>query len=160
MSRKSHLQIGIAAIGFAVFLYLIGIPNGVTAPSNIRNIVLSPLFWPQILTGLLAAVGLGLVLTARNLSDDGHVSLLAGVEGAPLRLAAMAALMIGYVLLTPLLGMVWTSMLAFVLLALLIKTSHPIAAILAGVLALLVLHAFFAHVAGVAIPQGEIVRLP
>ncbi len=160
MSRKSHLQIGIAAIGFAVFLYLVGIPYGVTAPSNIRNIVLSPLFWPQILAGLMALVGLGLVLTARNLDDDRHGSLLAGVEGAPLRLAAMAGLMIGYVLLTPVLGMVWTSMLAFVLLALLIKTSHPVAAVLAGVIVPLVLYAFFAHVAGVAVPQGELVRLP
>lgn len=160
MSAKSHRQIGVAAIVFAIFLYLVGIPYGVTAPSNVQNIVLSPLFWPRILAVLLALGGIGLLLTSRRLDNEDHESFLGGVEGALLRLGLMALLMILYVLAAPVLGMVWTSMLAFVSLAFLIKTRHPVAAVLAAIFVPLILYAFFAHVAGVAIPQGDFVRLP
>ena len=60
----------------------------------------------------------------------------------------------------PWLGMVWTSMLAFVALAFLVKTRHPATAFICAIVVPLVLYAFFAHVASVAIPQGELVRLP
>lgn len=160
MSAKSHRHIGIAAILFAVFLYLVGIPYGVTAPSNVQNIVLSPLFWPRILAALLALGGVGLLITSRKLDNENHETFLGGIEGATLRLGLMAILMFLYVLAAPTLGLVWTSILAFVSLAFLIKTRHPVAAVLAAIFVPLVLYAFFAHVAGVAIPQGEFVRLP
>ncbi len=160
MSRKSHFQIGIGAIAFAVFLILIGIPYGITSPSNVRFLVLSPVFWPYTLAGLLAIAGLGMVLTSRMLDNQGYESFLAGIEGGPLRLALLAVLLVGYVLVMPFLGMVWASMIAFVLLAFLIKTHHPVAAVVAGIAVPLILYAFFAHVAGVAVPQGELVRLP
>lgn len=160
MSRKSHLHIGIAAIAFSAFLFLVGIPYGVTTPANVRNIVLSPTFWPNIVAGLLAVGGIAMILASRRLTDDEHVGFLGGPDGAVVRLGLMAVLMLAYLLATPVVGMVWTSMLAFILLALLIKTRHPVAAVLAAVLVPLVLYAFFAHVAGVAIPQGEFVRLP
>ncbi len=160
MSAKSHRQIGVAAILFAIFLYLVGIPYGVTSPSNVQNIVLSPLFWPRILAALLALGGIGLLLTSRRLDNENHESFLGGVGGAPIRLGLMAVLMVLYVLAAPVIGMVWTSMLAFAALAFLIKTRHPVAAVLAAVFVPLILYAFFAHVAGVAIPQGDFVRLP
>ena len=160
MSRTSHLQIGIAAIGFSVFLFLVGIPYGVTAPSNIRNIVLSPVFWPMIVAGLLALGGIGMVLAARRLDNQNHEGFLAGIDGAAGRLCLAALLMLAYVAATPIVGMVWTSMAAFILLALLIRTRHRLHAGIAAIVVPLVLYAFFAHVAGVAIPQGEFVRLP
>ena len=60
----------------------------------------------------------------------------------------------------PRLGMVWTCMLVFVATAFMFRTRYPKAAVVCAVVVPLVLYAFFAHVAGVAIPQGEFVRLP
>lgn len=160
MSRTSHLQIGLAAIAFSLFLIFVGIPNGVTTPGNVRNIVLSPVFWPYTVAGILAVGGIGMVLVSRRLTDAEHEGFLGGVDGAALRLALVTVLMVAFMLATPVLGMVWTSMLAFILTALLVKTRHPVAAAITAVLAPLVLYAFFVHVAGVSIPQGELVRLP
>lgn len=160
MLGKSEFQVGIAAIAAAVFLLLVAIPYWVTSPSNVRNIVLSPTFWPQILAGLLAAAGGGLLLSALRAAPRDDETLIVEVKGGPARLAGMAVLMVGYFLLIPLLGMVWTSMLAFGATAMLVHTRHPLAAAISAVVIPLLLYAFFAHVAGVSIPQGELVRLP
>lgn len=157
MSRKSHLQIGVASILFAAFLALVGIRFGVSSPSNVSNIILSPLFWPYVVAGLIGLAGLGLVLSSARL---GSPETEAHPQGGFVRLGAMAVLMIAYVLLTPLIGLVWTSMIAFAAVAFLVRTHHPKSALIAAVIVPLVLYAFFAHVAGVAIPQGEFVRLP
>jgi putative tricarboxylic transport membrane protein len=58
------------------------------------------------------------------------------------------------------LGLVWTAMLAFAATALLVRTKHMTIAIVSAVTVPLLLYVFFAHVAGVAIPQGNFVRLP
>lgn len=157
MSRKSHLQIGIASITFALLLAIVGIRYGVSSPSNVRNIILSPLFWPYTVAAIIGLAGFGLVLTARQLDD---VPAEAYPEGGWTRLATMAVLMLAYVVLAPVLGLVWTSMLAFAAVAFLVRTHHPVSALIAAVIVPLILYAFFAHVAGVNIPQGEFVRLP
>ncbi|MCK0149262.1 tripartite tricarboxylate transporter TctB family protein [Marivita sp. S6314] len=165
MTTKSlHLRIGIAAILGAAFLAAVAIPNYVSSPSNVGNIILSPVFWPYVLAGLTGIVGFGLVLTA-VFSDltvfDPRDEIAIPVGHAPwLRLAALAVIM-GLVMVgLPRLGMVWTCMLAFVACAFLFRTRHPIAALVCAVVVPLLLYAFFAHVAGVAIPQGNFVRLP
>lgn len=160
MLGRSGVQVGIAAIAMAAFLLLVGIPYGVAKPSNIRNIVLSPTFWPQILAGLLALAGIGLLISARSCERREFESSILEVGGGPSRLAGMAILMGTYFWLIPLLGMVWASMLAFGGVAVLVRTRHPFAAAVSAVVFPLLLYAFFAHVAGVSVPQGELVRLP
>ena len=49
MARNSHFQIGLAALALSLFLVLVGIPYGVTSPSNVPKMVLSPVFWPYVL---------------------------------------------------------------------------------------------------------------
>lgn len=165
MTTKSlHLRIGIAAVLGAAFLALYAIPTYVFSPSNVRNIVLSPAFWPYVLAGLTGIVGLGLIATA-YLSDLSGLDSEAEIDysngSAPwVRLAALAGIMVLVMLGLPRLGMVWTAMLAFLACAYLFKTRHPIAAVVCAVVVPLLLYAFFAHVAGVAIPQGNFVRLP
>ena len=160
MLGRSEFQVGIAAIAAAAFLLLVGIPHGVTTPSNIRNVVLSPTFWPQILAGLLALAGIGLLISAPRAAPREDESALVEIRGGLPRLAGMAILMLAYFWLMPVLGMVWVSMLAFGGVALLVHTRHPIAAAVSAVIIPLLLYAFFAHVAGVSVPQGELVRLP
>jgi hypothetical protein len=60
----------------------------------------------------------------------------------------------------PYLGLVLTTMLVIVALGLLVKTQHPKTVIICAVLVPLILYVFFAHIAGVAVPQGNFLRLP
>ncbi len=161
-NRTIQVQLGIGAILASAFLLLIAIPNWVSSPSNVPNIILSPLFWPNTLAGLTGIVGLGLILTSipapKPVTEE--ASDVDDRAAAYFRLLAMAIIMALTMFALPRLGMVWTSMLAFASVALLIKTSHPKAALISAVVMPLVLYLFFAHVAGVAIPQGLFVRLP
>lgn len=156
-----QLRLGLGAILAAVFLVTYAIPNWVSSPSNVRNIVLSPLFWPYILGGLTGVVGLGLAVAGwREAGEEPVNEAIPDPRAGAVRLVAFAVLMAVTFWVMPVLGMVWTSMLAFVALAFLVKTRHPAAAVICAVVVPLILYAFFAHVASVAIPQGDLVRLP
>jgi hypothetical protein len=165
MSEKTlHLRLGIITCLVALFLIFYAIPSFVFAPSNVGNIILSPLFWPYVLAGLTVIVGLGLLANAVTSANDTPFEDEETVhpEGsAPwMRLGALAVIMVLVMVGLPRLGMVWTAMLAFAACAFLFRTRHPVAAVVCAVIVPLLLYAFFAHVAGVAIPQGNFVRLP
>jgi len=159
MLKNSDFVTGLVTLMLSLFLYFVAIPFGVTSPSNVNNIVLSPVFWPQVLSALLGLTGIGLMFSARNAVKD-DVTEFVATEGSYKRIALLAILMIAYIAAIPKLGLVWTSMIAFVALAVLIKSAHPITAVITGIIIPLVLYLFFAHVAGMAIPQGDFVRLP
>lgn len=162
MTPKSvQLHLGATACLISLFLIFIGIPKGVSSPSNVQNIVLAPTFWPYVLATFTGLTGLGLLLagwrhTGSNTFDDQPDNDKHGW----LRLGALALLMIVTMYALPRLGMVWTTMLVFFFTALLFRTRHPRTALLCAVLIPLALYLFFAHVAGVGIPQGNFVRLP
>lgn len=162
MSPKAiQFRLGIGACAVALFLGFIGIPNWVSSPSNVQNIVLSPTFWPYILTALTGLSGILLMIVSNRESDIAEEMFDTASSGASwVRLGALAAIMIVTMFALPRLGMVWTTMIVFALTAFLFRTRHPITAVMCAVLVPLVLYAFFAHVAGVAIPQGNFVRLP
>lgn len=160
---RTQFQLGIGACIAALFLALVAIPAWVSSPSNVPNPVLSPVFWPYVLAGMTGLVGLGLVAAGLRGGKvpDGPEDADADTDRARwLRLAAMAAIMVATMFLLPRLGMVWTCMGVFAATAFLVRTRHPVTAIVCAVVIPLVLYAFFAHVAGVAIPQGDYVRLP
>lgn len=156
-----QFRLGIGACVAAGILGFYLIPSFVSSPSNVRNIVLSPLFWPYILTGIAGLSGLGLLLASRSASTEPDPEAVFETDGkAWLRLAALALIMVGTMFALSRLGMVWTTMIVFALTALLFRTRHPILALVCAVVIPLLLYLFFAHVAGVAIPQGNFVRLP
>lgn len=160
--RSVQLNLGLAALFGAAFLVVYAIPVWVSSPSNVGNIILSPLFWPYALAGFTALTGAGLVVAGLRTPAGGAPLNSPAAEPASAwgRLAAMAVLMGLTMFLLPRLGMVLTSMLLFVSTAFLVKTRHPVTAIVCAVVIPLVLYVFFAHVAGVAIPQGNVLRLP
>jgi len=154
--------LGIGACIASVFLVLVAIPAWVSTPSNVPNVILSPLFWPYTLAGLTGLTGLGLIASTLR---SGNNAAAAGEPAektldAWVRLAVMAVIMAATMYALPRLGMVWTCMLVFAATAFLVKTRHPKLAVVCAIAVPLVLYAFFAHVAGVAIPQGEFLRLP
>jgi len=142
-------------------LIALGIPYGVSSPSNVSNIVLAPTFWPYVLAGFTGLTGVGLLLVgwrtdpAVTFSDEPKTD-----ERGWLRLAALALIMIVTMLVLPSLGMVWTTMLVFAVTAFLFRTRHPRTAMICAIVIPLALYVFFAHVAGVGIPQGDYVVLP
>lgn len=160
--RKLQLQLGIFALLASGFLIFHAIPSWVSSPSNVRNIVLSPLFWPYALAGFTALTGLGLIAAGyRGTDTDEPLNPpIPDRRAGWVRLFVMAGIMGATMVLLPLLGMVLTSMLVFAATAFLVRTRHPRTAVICAVVIPLLLYAFFAHVAGVAIPQGEILRLP
>ncbi|MEL6374710.1 MAG: tripartite tricarboxylate transporter TctB family protein [Pseudomonadota bacterium] len=175
-ARLSFL--GIGTIAFGLLVLLVAIPYGVTSPSNVQTLVLSPLFWPTIVAWLMIILGaLHMALHALQPSrarDDKPdaaaveadreatpaVPLHGGAVGGATRLAAASAIMVTLVLATPTVGLVWTTMIAFALISLIIRTSSPLISLVVAVALPLILYAFFNHVAGVAVPQGNFIRLP
>lgn len=160
--RSIQIQLGIGAIAASVFLIAIAIPFWVSSPSNVRNIILSPIFWPNVLAAITGLIGVGLIVTSIA-GPRPETSADSGVADRPAafkRLAIMAVIMAATVLVMPRVGLVWTAMVTFVATAFLVKTKHPRTAVVCAVLIPLVLYVFFAHIAGVAIPQGDFVRLP
>ncbi|MEO1469492.1 MAG: tripartite tricarboxylate transporter TctB family protein [Pseudomonadota bacterium] len=161
-TRSVQLNLGIGACLAALFLVFYAIPAWVSSPSNVKNVVLSPLFWPYVLAAFTGIAGLGLIASwaAMPETDEPLNEPVDDLPQAWMRLGAMAAIMVGIMAGLTTLGMVWTSMIAFAAVALMLRTRFPVAAVICAVIIPLVLYAFFAHVAGVAIPQGLFVRLP
>ena len=161
MSEKSiQLRLGVAAIAAAVFLYFYAIPAWVASPGQVPVAVMSPLFWPNVLAAMTGITGLALVAKSRTSDAETLRQDAEDRRPALVRLAAMAVVMVVVMYLIPRLGMVWTCMIAFALSAFIMKTHHRAAALISAVIIPLVLYFFFAHVAGVAIPQGNFVWLP
>lgn len=159
--KAIQMRLGLGSCVAALFLILIAIPGWVSSPSNVANIVLAPTFWPYILSALTGLSGLGLILASRSASDIVDPEDDVPSDGSSwMRLAALAVIMVVTMFALPRLGMVWTTMIVFALTAFLFRTRHPVTALVCAVVVPLALYAFFAHVAGVAIPQGNFVRLP
>lgn len=161
--RTIQFRLGIGTMICSAFLIFYAIPNWVSAPANVPKIVLSPVFWPMVLAVILAMVGVGLLASARKFdksTDSSRENPATDRFYQYGRLAALAVLMVATLFALPRLGLVWTSMLTIVALALLIHSRHRITVVLCAIIVPLVLYGFFAHVAGVAIPQGNYVRLP
>lgn len=160
MLNNSYFVTGLFSLILSLFLFFVAIPYGVTAPSNVTNIVLSPVFWPEVLSILLGITGIALMLAGRTATDVESEDSEPATKGSYQRLVLLAVLMCAYIFAIPKLGLVWTSMIAFVALAVLIKCSHPVTAVISAIVIPLILYLFFAHVAGMAIPQGDFLRLP
>ena len=154
MNRDFWVGTGIA--GFALILLTIIIPLNVVTPKAVRAIVLSPVFWPNILSILLAIGGLMLALLAWQQQTDSDSEAPPSVG----RLLTLFVMMPVYIFVLPILGMVPASILAFLAFLFLAKSKRITAGLITALLLPFILYAFFYHVAGVAIPQGQFVVLP
>ncbi len=162
IAARTDFWIGVGVIALGAALALIGVPEGVVTPRNVRILVLSPAFWPAILAWVMVLLGIVLCVQAwRGKSAAGETGEAA--MPSPQGLARLLALGVGsiaFCAFATTLGLVWSSMIAFAAVMLLIGMTHRMAAIILAVLLPLALYAFFAHVALVPIPQGIFVRLP
>ena len=162
LSRRAELLVGLGVMGLAALVLWVLIPGHITIPRRVPIAALSPAFWPNVIgwTMLLC----GALLTARatfappppdTIADD-----LSITRPEVLRMAALAIVLGTAYVALPVVGMTWTCMIVYFLLVLMTGARRPIWGTLIAILLPLALYFFFTKVAGVAIPQGRIVRLP
>jgi putative tricarboxylic transport membrane protein len=162
LSRRDEILIGLGVMVLAAFTLWWIIPNHITTPRRAPIKALSPAFWPKIIAWVVLICGAALTLraalapkTPNAVADDLSVSRAEG-----LRLLALGAILVGIYFALPILGMVWVCMIAFALLLLLSGGGNLGWGLVTAVVLPLALYFFFTKIAGVAIPQGQIVRLP
>ena len=159
MEKRIDLISGIVLCAIGVLGIAVLIPVGIQEPASVDFAALSPSYWPRIVCGALA--GMGLVIAAATFfgADDAEESKQAVVGDYPVpivlaRVAAAIGLMFGaYFLLEPL-GFVVTGALVLAVFMIFAGERSPVVipAISAGVP--LFLFFFFTKVANIPIPNG------
>lgn len=166
MSIKRDTLVGCLIIIFSLLLIFYLIPNYIDSPTFVRTIVLSPVFWPTVIGWLMLIIGVGIVIAQfLNRKSIEVTESTRSYDDKPSksydRVIGFAVFMFVYYLLIPVIGMVWSSCLAFIIFSMVISgTEHRKTAIIVGILLPLFLYGFFTHIAGVNIPQTELMRLP
>ncbi len=162
LSRRDEFLTGLCVMALGALVLWWIIPTYITTPRRVPILALSPAFWPRIIAWTISGCGLILVLRAAlapappdAVADDLSVSRPEG-----LRLLALGAILIGIFFALPVVGMVWVCMIAYALMVLLSGSKNLGWGMIIAILLPLLLYLFFTKVAGVAIPQGQIVRLP
>ena len=162
LSRRDELLVGVMVAALAALILWWLIPAYVAIPRRVPLKALSPAFWPNVIGWVMLLCGVILALRAAfappppdAIADDLRVS-----RPEALRLLALSVLLVGAFFGLRTLGMVWTSMIVFVVLVWLTGSKNRVLGVIVAVVLPLVLYFFFTKVAGVAIPQGQIVRLP
>lgn len=156
----STVWFGGAMIVLSLLLIVFIIPHWVIKPSNVRILVLSPDFWPYIVAGLMGIGGLSLWAQYWFVFRKFSTETSDPVAGGNLRIGLVAILMVAYYLFMPALGMVWSSTVAFVAFVAIVGLPRKVATVIGAILLPIALYMFFAHAAGVPIPQAKYLVLP
>ena len=157
---KREGLVGLIVSSAALLMIFAGVPLGVSSPRNVGKPVLSPLFWPNVLSWALLLAGVALVLRA-TLWPRSNIPLnLPPVSRAGLvRLAVFCALLAGYSAAIPWAGMTWPSVAAILLMTAGARSRYWKVGMTVAVLLPPALYGFFTHVAGVPIPQPDLSQL-
>lgn len=162
LSRRDELLIGLGVMALAAATLWWLIPQYIVTPRRVPILALSPAFWPTIIGWVMLTCGAALAVRAVTtppppveMADN-----LVPTRAEALRLLAITVILVASYAALPVLGMVWTCMIAYVALVLLTGGQKLGWGVVVAILLPLILYAFFAKIAGVAIPQGQIVRLP
>ncbi|MGF1445974.1 MAG: tripartite tricarboxylate transporter TctB family protein [Pikeienuella sp.] len=159
-ARTRLLALGTVALALA--LLSVVIPEGVVVGPGLPWILRGDL-WPTVIASCLLAAGAGLGLAtylADPAPEPGDDATQAASAPGLMRLVGLGAVLLGLAFGVGTFGMVWTSLLGFWAIALLIRARPLWVALLVGALLPLLLYGFFSHFAGVPIPQGIFIRLP
>ncbi|MEK9671841.1 MAG: tripartite tricarboxylate transporter TctB family protein [Rhodospirillaceae bacterium] len=164
-SAKRDIWIGGVAMAIAALGEFVVIPLGVTVPSSIKVLALSPDFWPRIIMFLLAGAGAMILfqgLAAGKLPIAPPPVKLEGdneVVHFPMKAqvirvtAAFAGLFVFYAL-SPFIGMVVGCMVLVTLATRILGVQSWAKSLALAVILPVVLYFFFANVAQVPIPLG------
>ncbi|WP_108485500.1 tripartite tricarboxylate transporter TctB family protein [Oceaniglobus ichthyenteri] len=162
LSRRFELMIGLGVMALSALTLWWLIPAYVALPQRPPLRALAPSFWPKIICWIMLLCGAAMTLRAAMTPPPPDVIVDSQTASPPelMRLAGLAAILMGAYFALPVFGMVWVCMVTFILLVLMSNSKHLILGLVVGVVLPLGLYFFFSKVAGVAIPQGQFVRLP
>ena len=155
-ARRREVGIGLCLIAVAACLAFVAIPLGVTRPTSVASLPLSPVFLPYLLSALIGVFAILHIIAAFTVphppianSDDGtaHPRWL-------LRGALVATLLLGYLMLPQFIGMLPTAIALTVTLMRLGGERRLLVLAAFGVLMPLVIYLFFVFVAQVPMPTG------
>ncbi|MEY3942704.1 MAG: hypothetical protein RLZZ133_394 [Pseudomonadota bacterium] len=178
--RQQSVIVGLFSLGLGLLLHFWLIPNFISVPSNMARLVLSPAFWPEILAGMAMLAGVFVLVGAfrqpakpnsqdlaplLTIPEDQQASndsppLQEVSEPSLVRLLAFVTAMALYAKYLEYLGMALASILMLLISFYLLGEKRIGLVLSVSILLPLVLYAFFLHVAGVSIPQGELIALP
>lgn len=178
--RQQSVIVGLFSLALGLLLHFWLIPNYISVPSNMARLVLSPAFWPEILAGMAVLAGVFVLVgafgksskpnsqdlaSAANLTEDQPASNVASPlqqvsQPSLIRLLAFVIAMALYAKYLDYLGMALASILMLLVSFYLLGEKRIGIVLSVSIVLPLVLYAFFLHVAGVSIPQGELIRLP
>lgn len=176
--RQQSVIVGLFSLVLGLLLHFWLIPNYISVPSNMARLVLSPAFWPEILAAMIVLAGVFVLVgafrqpakpnsqdLAANLTEDQQGSNVSSPlqevsQPSLIRLLAFVTAMALYAKYLDYLGMALASILMLLISFYLLGEKRIGLVLSVSIVLPLVLYAFFLHVAGVSIPQGEIIRLP
>jgi putative tricarboxylic transport membrane protein len=181
--RQQSISVGLFSLGLGLLLHFWLIPNFISVPGNMARAVLSPAFWPEILAVMAMLAGVFVLVGAFKQSSETQASDASPSCDAPaeesstassqqaldqevspqsdlIRLLTFVVAMALYAKYLDYLGMALASVLMLLVSFYLLGEKRVGLVLSVSILLPLVLYAFFLHVAGVSIPQGELISLP
>lgn len=162
LSRRNEILIGLAVMALSAVILWLLIPAYVTLPRRVPIKALAPSFWPKIICWVMLLGGAALTLRAAMAAPIPEAIIEDRSVDTPelLRMGGLIVILTSAYFLMPIIGMVWICMIVFILLVMMTGSKRMFWGIAVGVALPLLLYVFFTKVAGVAIPQGQFVRLP
>ncbi|MGK0272079.1 MAG: putative tricarboxylic transport membrane protein [Cocleimonas sp.] len=152
--------VGVFFLVFGALSYFILIPQGIVVPSNIQHFTTSPAFWPNIITVIIAIMGLLLVLQNSDVEDINTEDIEEELEDhtswktrAP-RLLIILSMLFAFYFSIEKFGMVAPAMLLILILMLFAGYRRWSLILLFSILVPTALYFFFTHVANIPIPLG------
>ena len=155
--RRREIVFAALTLAASVLFALIVIPTGVTTPSSVKHLPLSPAFLPYLLTiaiGLFALIHMLEAIFAPHIPGEDE-DMMSGVHPRwKSRLLMLCALLLVYLLAPDRLGMLLTSVLVTIALLAIGGERRPVILLGVGITVPLLVYLFFAHVAQVPLPTG------
>jgi len=137
---------------FGLLLILLLIPRGVVEPGNVELAILSPSYYPKIISYILILIGLGIFI--KNF-PNGFFEESEKIEKKYLfRILIIFITILTIVFFLPTFGIPLTSGIALLFLLLLGGERKPIIIFLVSTLVPLLIYLFFTKVAQIPIPNG------
>jgi putative tricarboxylic transport membrane protein len=158
-ATRNDLILGGAVIAVAAAIAFVLTPHAIVRPQGTESRALAPDFWPLVILGVAALAGAVIAGGAlvRRRDGDGAAPTEptpAAGPGAPLRIAAVFAGLVGFYVMVPLAGMAGAAILLALFLMCLGERQNWAVALPTAVLLPLALYLFFVKVAKVPIPLG------
>lgn len=144
-------------IFFGFFLVTFLIPIGIIEPDNIEFSVLSPSYYPRLISYILVLIGVGILI--KNFTTGFFENTILIENKYLVRMIIILALILFIIFTLPTLGIPVVSVFSILFLMLLGGERRVIIILSVSILAPLFIYLFFTKIAQIPIPNGLLERL-